>query len=280
MFFMVAALAWVVTACSEDEAVISNNENLIKEISLSIEGSNTRMAYEATDAGLKFTWADGDPVYVFPAVADNHTQVAFTYDSNTGKFTSGTGLEAGKKYYAIRGNSQTGDKYNVGGVSAALSLSAVEPLTNLPMVSDIFTATADGTFSTLHHTCGVVEIPFTGTGTLDKVQFNAFYNSTDPYVRGDFTVSFTNDDKVGTITKGDLSNYKYINEYTTYNTPLTLTSTPQSLFIPLLPGTYNNVIIYNNDGDGGDDDKLAEGLNVTVERGKVHKKSTAINVGQ
>ena len=37
-----------------------------------------------------------------------------------------------------------------------------------------------------------------------------------------------------------------------------------------------NVIIFNNDGD----DKLAENLSVTVERGKVHKKSTAINVGQ
>ncbi len=274
MFFMVAALAWVVTACSEDEAVISNNENLIKEISLSIEGSNSRMAYEAIAAGLKFTWEDGDPVYVFPAEADNHTEVTFTYDSSTGKFTSSIGLVAGKEYYAIRGNSQTGDKYNVGGVSAALSLSAVEPLTNLPMVSDIFTATADGTFSTLHHICGVVEIPFTGTGTLYKVQFNAFYNSTDPYVRGDFTVSFTNDDKVGTITKGNMNGYVYIYENTTYNTPLTLTSTPQSLFIPLLPGTYNNVIIFNNDGD----DKLAENLSVIVERGKVHKKSTAINV--
>ena len=273
MFFMVAALAWVVTACSEDEAVISNNENLIKEISLSIEGSNTRMAYEATDAGLKFTWEDGDPVYVFPAEADNHTEVLFTYDSSTGKFISGIGLEAGKKYYAIRGSSQTGDKYNVGGVSAALSLAAVESLTNLPMVSDIFTATADGTFSTLHHICGVVEIPFTGTGTLSEVMFNA-YNSTEPYVRGDFTVSFTNDDKVGTITKGNMNNYRYITEYTTNSTPLTLTSTPQSLFIPLLPGTYNNVIIYNNDGD----DELAEGLSVTVERGKVHKKATAINV--
>ena len=50
----------MVTACSEDEAVISNNENLIKEISLSIEGSNTRMAYEATAAGLKFSWVDGE----------------------------------------------------------------------------------------------------------------------------------------------------------------------------------------------------------------------------
>lgn len=275
MFFMVAALAWVVTACSEDEAVISNNENLIKEISLSIEGSNSRMAYEATAEGLKFTWADGDRVYVFPAEADNHTEVKFTYDSSTGKFTSGTGLEAGKKYYAIYGNSQSGDKYNVGGVSAALILSYAGLLTNLPMVSDIFTATADGTFSTLHHTCGVVEIPFTGTGTLDDVQFNAS-NSTELYVRGNFTVSFTADDKVGTITKENLLSYKYIYEYTTFNFPLTLTSTPQSLFIPLLPGTYNNVTIYNNDGD----DKLAEGLSVTVERGKVHKKSTAINVGQ
>lgn len=275
MFFMVAALAWVVTACSEDEAVISNNENLIKEISLSIEGSNTRMAYEATTAGLKFTWEDNDAVYVFPAEADNHAEVLFTYDSSTGKFISGIGLEVGKKYYAIRGNSQTGDKYNVGGVSAALSLSAVESLDNLPMVSDIFTATADGTFSTLHHICGVVEIPFTGTGTLDKVQFNAFY-STEPYVRGDFTVSFTNDDKVGTITKGNMNGYVYIYENTTYYNPLTLTSTPQSLFIPLLPGTYNNVIIFNNDGYN----ELAENLSVTVERGKVHLKSTAINVGQ
>lgn len=273
MFFMVAALAWVVTACSEDEAVISNNENLIKEISLSIEGSNSRMAYEATAAGLKFTWADGDPVYVFPAEADNHTEVAFTYDSSTGKFTSGTGLEAGKKYYAIRGNSQTGDKYNVGSVSAALTLSAVESLTSLPMVSDIFTATADGTFSTLHHICGVVEIPFTGTGTLSEVMFNA-YNSTEPYVRGDFTVSFTNDDKVGTITKGDMNGYRYIYEHTTNYTPLTLTAEPKSLFIPLLPGTYDKVIIYNNDGV----DELAKDLSVTVERGKVHKKSTAINV--
>lgn len=272
MFCMVAALAWVVTACSEDEAVISNNENLIKEISLSIEGSDTRMAYEATAEGLKFTWENGESVYVFPAEADNHTEVLFTYNSSTGKFTSGKGLEVGKKYYAIYGSSQTGDKYNVGGVSAALTLSGVVSLTNLPMVSDIFTATADGTFSTLHHTCGVVEIPFTGTGTLSKVFFNA-YNSTEPFVRGDFTVSFT-DDKVGTITKGNMNYYKYINEYTTYYTPLTLTSTPQSLFIPLLPGTYNNVIIYNNDGD----DELAKGLSVTVERGKVHKKSTAINV--
>lgn len=272
MFFMVAALAWVVTACSEDEAVISNNENLIKEISLSIEESNTRTAYEATTEGLKFTWADGDPVYVYPAEADNHTEVAFTYDSSTGKFKSLVGIEAGKKYYAIHGRSQAGDKYNVGGVSAALTLQATESLTRLPMVSDIFTATADGTFSTLHHTCGVVEIPFTGTGTLSKVQFNAYY-STEPYVRGDFTVSFT-DDKVGTITKGSGSNYKYITEYTTNLTPLTLTAEPKSLFIPLLPDTYDNVIIYNNNGAN----KLAEGLSVTVERGKVHKKTTAINV--
>lgn len=274
MFFMVAALAWVVTACSEDEAVISNNENLIKEISLSIEGSNSRMAYEATAEGLKFTWEDGDPVYVFPAEADNQTQVVFTYDSNTGKFTSGIGgLEAGKTYYAIRGNSQTGDKYNVGGVSAALTLSSPNSLNNLPMVSDIFTATADGTFSTLHHTCGVVEIPFTGTGTLDKVQFNAFYSTGYIFPCGDFTVSFS-DDKVGAITRKNTTPFIY--EYTNYSTPLALSSTPQSLFIPLLPGTYDNVIIFNNDGD----DILAENLSVTVERGKVHKKSTAINVGQ
>ena len=272
MFFMVAALAWVVTACSKDEAVINNNENLIKEISLSIEGSNSRMAYEATTAGLKFTWADGDAVYVFLAEAGQQTALAFTYSSSTKTFTNnGTGLEAGKKYYAVYGNSQTGEKYNVGGVSAALTLSSPNSLNNLPMVSDIFTATAGGTFSTLHHTCGVVEIPFTGTGTLTKVQFNFFESTGYLFPCGDFTVSFS-DDKVGAITRRNTTLFIY--EYTNYSTPLALSSTPQSLFIPLLPGTYDNVIIFNNDGY----DELAVNLSVTVERGKVHKKATAINV--
>ena len=275
MFFMVAALAWVVTACSEDEAVINNNENMITELSLSIEGSDARMAYEATDAGLKFAWEDGDKVYVFLAEAGQQTALAFTYSSSTKTFTNnGIGLEAGKKYYAVYGNSQTGDKYNVGGVSAALTLSSPNSLNNLPMVSDIFTATAGGTFSTLHHTCGVVEIPFTGTGTLTEVQFNFFGSTGSIFPCGDFTVSFS-DDKVGAITRKNTTPYIY--EYTNYSTPLALSSTPQSLFIPLLPGTYDNVIIFNENGFG---DKLAEGLSVTVERGKVHKKATAINVGQ
>lgn len=72
-----------------------------------------------------------------------------------------------------------------------------------------------------------------------------------------------------------MSNYKFVEEYTTYSTPLTLTAEPKSLFIPLLPGTYNNVTICNNDDISY---PLAGGLSVTVERGKVHKKSTAINV--
>ena len=276
MLFMVAALAWVVTACSEDEAVINNNENLIKEISLVIEGSDSRVSYTPDATGLKFEWEDGNRVIVLPAEANNHAAVEFKYNKSSEKFVSNTGLEAGKKYYAIHDFTQKPADCNVGGVNAGLLLAGHGRLGGLPMVSDIFTATAEGTISTFHHTCGVVEIPFTGNGTLSKVNFNAYNSTSDKFVRGDFTVSFTDEGKVGTITRGQyLSGNTYMNESTTrLGGPLTLSSTPQSLFIPLLPGTYNNVIIYNNDGV----DKLAEGLSVTVERGKVHKKAQAINV--
>lgn len=275
MFFMVAALAWVVTACSEDEAVINNNENLIKEISLVIEGSDSRVSYTPDATGLKFEWEDGNRVIVLPAEANNHAAVEFKYNKSSEKFVSNTGLEAGKKYYAIHDFTQSPADCNVGGISAGLLHAANGRLGSLPMVSDIFTATAEGTISTLHHTCGVVEIPFTGNGTLSDVDFNAYNSTSDKLVRGKFTVSFTDDGKVGTITRGQyLNNCTYITEYTTYSgDPLTLSSTPQSLFIPLLPGTYNNVKIIMNSTT-----TLAEGLSVTVERGKVHKKAQAINV--
>lgn len=274
MFFMVAALAWVVTACSEDEAVINNNENLIKEISLVIEGSDSRVSYTPDATGLKFEWEDGNRVIVLPAEADNHTAVEFKYNKSSEKFVSNTGLEAGKKYYAIYDFTQSPADCNVGGISAGLCLAADGKLGSLPMVSDIFTATAEGTISTLHHTCGVVEIPFTGNGTLSNVDFNAYNSTSDKLVRGDFTLSFTDEGKIGTITKGQyLDSNTYMTESTTrLGDPLTLSSTPQSLFIPLLPGTYNNVKIKNNNKT------VAENLSVTVERGKVHKKAQAINV--
>ena len=274
MLFMVAALAWVVTACSKDEAVINNNENLIKEISLVIEGSDSRVSYTPDATGLKFEWEDGNRVIVLPAEANNHAAVEFKYNKSSEKFVSNTGLEAGKKYYAIHDFTQKPADCNVGGVSAGLLHAANGNLGSLPMVSDIFTATAEGTISTLRHTCGVVEIPFTGSGTLSNVDFNAFNSTSDKLVRGKFTVSFTDDGKVGTITRGQYqNNCTYITESTTYlGDPLTLSATPQSLFIPLLPGTYNNVKIKNNDKT------VAENLSVTVERGKVHKKAQAINV--
>ncbi|MBR2128358.1 MAG: hypothetical protein IJ940_05780 [Bacteroidales bacterium] len=46
MFLLVAAMVWMVTACNKDEAVDKNNENLITELRLDIEGSETRMTGE------------------------------------------------------------------------------------------------------------------------------------------------------------------------------------------------------------------------------------------
>ena len=43
MFLLVAATVGMVTACNKDEAVDKNNENLITELRLDIEGRETRM---------------------------------------------------------------------------------------------------------------------------------------------------------------------------------------------------------------------------------------------
>lgn len=276
MFLFVAALVLVTTGCSKIDNA-NQTENMITELNLSIEGG-TKVAVTKDNTGLKFAWKNEDVVYVFPAKSGNTTAVVFIYDSSTDKFTSGTGLTAGADYYAVYGSSQLAEKFNTDGeVKAAMNIAFYCSLDQLPMVSDIFTATADGTFATLHHTCGVVEIPFTGSGSIYDISINA-YNSTtgDKYLRGNYNVTFAaTGGKIESIVKGSDNNYTrvYDSEYMYNSAPLTLSSTPQSVYIPVLPGSYDKVFIaWNNDAN-----EIATNLSFTVERGKVHKKSTPIN---
>ena len=279
MLFLFAA-ALMMVACNKDNEPVVNNDNLINEITLAIEKSETRTEVTNDAEGLKFEWNENDIVYVFPAESGNTTNIAFEYIPETGKFTSGiASLTEGAKYFAVSGRSQTEDKFNQGGIKAAMNLSARPYLTNLPMVSDVFTATADGTFATLHHISSVVEIPITGTEgkQIYDIEFNVYNSTSDKTPIGDVDVTFDENGIINGIIKGTASNYSSMAQYTK-SSPLTLSSTPQSIFIPILPGTYNNISIQYKVVDGNTESTIMREDEFTFVRGKLHKKSSAVNI--
>lgn len=280
MFVLVAALACVVTACSEDEAVVNNNENLITELNLAIEGSDSRLTGEhVPDEGFKFQWEDNELVYVYPAEEGESTPVKFVYDATNKIFNLDTdeevGLVAGKEYYAVCGKMQDSG-FNSGKVCAKMNLMN-HLIANLPMVSDIFTATADGTFATLHHMAGIVEIPVEGSGSIFDIELNV-YNSTtgDKNLCNIFDVNFDTDRKVSTIEKTATSSRTTMPPTVNpkSSNPLTLSETEQSLFFPALPGTYDNVLLTYYPAIGSY--KSINLGTLTVQRGKINKKSVAV----
>lgn len=279
MFLLVAAVALVVTACSEDETVVNSNENLITELKLDIEGSETRIIGEhVSDEGFKFQWENKDPVYVYPAETGNATKVTFVYDATEKIFkldTGEDGLVEGKEYYAVCGATGSSD-FNSGKVCAKMKLMN-HLLANLPMVSDIFTATAGGTFATLHHMAGIVEIPVKGSGEIYDITLSVS-GSTDENLCNVFDVTFDAEGKVSTIDKTATSSRTSMSPTIkpSSSNMLTLSETEQSLFFPALPGTYDNVQIYysiKNEGGGWSKGNLGT---LTVQRGKINKKSTAV----
>ena len=279
MFVLVAALACVVTACSEDEAVVNNNENLITEVILAIEGSDSRLTGEhVPDVGFKFQWENGDPVYVYPAEVGNSTFVTFVYDATNKIFkldTGEEGLVAGKQYYAVCGATQTSG-FNSDKICAKMNLMNHQ-IANLPMVSDIFTATADGTFATLHHMAGIVEIPVKGSVEIYDITLDVF-NSTDKNLCNYFDVNFDAEGQVSTIEKTATSSCTTMNPTLNPKSSnmLTLSETEQSLFFPALPGTYDNVRIQYSEKVGGAGYTKNNLGTLTVQRGKINKKSVAV----
>lgn len=282
MFVLVAALACVVTACSEDETVVNNNENLITELNLAIEGSDSRLTGEyVPDEGFKFQWENGDPVYVYPAEVGKSTFVTFVYDATNKIFkldTGEEGLVAGKQYYAVCGATQTSSSFNSGKICAKMNLMN-HLIANLPMVSDIFTATADGTFATLHHMAGIVEIPVKGSGEIYDIKLDV-YDSTDKNLCNYFDVNFDAEEQVSTIDKTATSSRTTMKPTLnpTSSNMLTLSGTEQSLFFPALPGTYNKVKIQYSIKDAGGGNSTDYLGTLTVQRGKINKKSVAVTI--
>jgi len=282
MFLLVATTVWMVTACSKDDAVLTDNENLITELKLYIEGSDTRITNEyVPGVGFKFKWENTEPVYVYPAEIGNSSATIFRYNEETETFTldEGSALVAGKKYYAVNGDMQDSG-FNSGKICAAMELKGNGLLGSIPMVSDIFTATAEGTFTTLHHMVGIVEIPVKGSLEIYDIKMS-IYKSTDELLYGPFTVEFDGDGKVSTITKTAGSSKTSMQPTVKYNSSsrLVLSETDQSLFFPALPGTYDKVkITYSKKDLGGGWETENLSTSLTVQRGKINKKSTAVTI--
>lgn len=146
--------------------------------------------------------------------------------------------------------------------------------------SDIFTATADGTFATLHHMAGIVEIQVKGSIEIYDIKLDV-YNSTtgDKNIGKDFDVNFDAEGNLSTVEKTSASSRSTMSPTINPNSSnkLALSETGQSLFFPALPGTYNKVIIdYAKNGSAGW--STSELGTLKVQRGKINKKSTAVTI--
>ena len=262
LFFVVAC---IMTACNNDNEVL-NEPQYITEFKADFS-ADTRMTVNSSAAGLKFTWENGDNLYVFQA--DNPTvyQKKYVYDAATQTFKLATGgytaMETGKKYFATNDVFYSGIVFTIEGdeilFKAKLYYTAGYDIADIPLISDVFDAKADGTIARMHHTVGLVEVPVkldagSSSTTLKNLGFSESAGSfiatpASPYFKEATDASFSSwanmDDK-------ELS-----------------TTTATSIFIPMLPGTYVNPNLNYNYGGTSRQKSLTGTL--TVERGKITK---------
>ena len=276
-----AVLALVAVGCSKD--ITANDEvgKIVNTLTVDIEGSNdTRLSATHSAAGFKFNWDASDEIYVVPAEADNYNFGKYKFKSNgTFEFSAGSGtpMEVGKKYYAVYGIKYSSDEMGFnseGQIRTFLQMSSMVGATTsiswLPMISDVFTCTADGTIATMHHVAGMLEVPVKVAEGTQKMTMFGLYSGTNtmsgwvsvsPSATPDWTVAKYNNGSIGTT------------KYVDWKEELSLTTTEQSIFIPVLPDTYTNINVYYNLGDetNRETDEEHYQTNLVVERGKITK---------
>lgn len=270
MFGVVAALVMVVTACSNED-VATNDVQYVKELKVNF-ASGSRIAATPFDKGLKFDWEENDEIVVVGKDFGGSYRCVFYYNPDTqtfGPLSEDGKLEVGKEYFAMH---LTYDTYNLypdsETVLVKLKLSTQNYLPNLPMITDVFTAKADGTIATMHHLAGLVEIPIKLTdGTenmISNIQLESETSDFDPFFyakpQSPYFVEFVTDRKAS-----------YLGEYS----KITLTNELQSLFFVALPDEYNDYML---DVWLTDDSHYEIELDdFKVERGKITKlKNVAI----
>lgn len=263
LFFVVAC---IMTACNNDNEVL-NEPQYITEFKADFS-ADTRMTVNPSAAGLKFTWENGDYLYVFQADDPTVYQKRYEYDAATQTFKLSTGgftaMEAGKKYFATNGVfSSAGNAFTIEGdeirFNAKLYYSTGYDIADIPLISDVFDAKLDGTIAPMHHTVGLVEVPVkldaeSSSTTLKNLGFS---QSAGTFIATPEFPYFKE------ITDGTYSSWANMGDKELS------TTTATSIFIPMLPGTYVNPYLNYKYGNRSSQKSLTGTL--TVERGKVTK---------
>ena len=273
------AVACIMAACNNDNKVL-NEPQYITEFKAVFGGADSRIAAEASAAGLKFSWEDGDKLYVYDA-EDENEYTDYKYNSATGKFEkvydSDPGMTAGEYYFATTSNPSANSFTDVNGKFAIKTQLYDEGVTNIPLISELFMAQADGTIAPMHHTVGVVEVPVKlGEGSTITEKVDVAIEVAGANVVGPFITTL--DEPYFANATGDNENYTSSSACQ----PATLNeSTPVSFFIPMLPGTYTNPTLsfYNEEYTT----QVAApveltGTSLTIECGKITKLQETVTL--
>lgn len=277
IFYLFAAtLILAAVGCSKDDAA-QEEVKYVSEIKIGFEG-DTRVTAEQIASGLKFAFEDGEEVEVY-AIDNVNTRIYYVYDATTKTLKAKNDsykLQAGKKYFAIT-NTRSNIAVQVdseGNVTADTNLDTTSGIKDMPMITDVFTASADGTVATMHHLVGVVEVPVklnSEESACDVVHYLSLAGVNG--LSGEFTA---------------MPVAPYIKEVTTpYSSTnsdvldvMLSAETATSVFIPVLPGTYTEAITLNlfyyigenlTNSGGALGGSYSNPKTLVVERGKITK---------
>ena len=226
------AVATILAACNNDNEVL-NETQYITEFKAGFGGADTRMTATANN-GLKFAWDDGDILYVYnPEDEDDYYE--YVYDLSDDKFyfdyssKGNGGLTVNKSYFATSQGLYNDSYTSVGGDFAVKTQLYYGNVTEIPLISDLFLAKADGTIATMHHTVGVVEVPvkLSAESTIPELELSDVCITVwGAKVTGQFYATPKSPYYAGIIEDGDFDEDSYAYQNATLNK-----STSVSFFI-------------------------------------------------
>ena len=276
MFFVAAAFALVAVGCSKDD-VANEGVEYVSELKLNFGKGDSRVAVTHNPAsGLKFAWAEGDEIEVYQNRENYSFKGIYQYDATSGSFTlsSGNAMTVGTEYFAVMkpSNKLTVENVGTANVQVKLELDRYVSLKKLPLISEVFTADASGTIATMHHLVGMVEIPvkLNSSATITEITSFSIYGGTN--IGGEFIATPIGPNYYKDVSSGNHTAYITDGPYTLN------TSTATSVFIPVLPGTYDAALNYRYTKDDNSVSSQVSLGNITVERGKITKVAeTTVN---
>lgn len=271
MFFLAATLVFMATGCNKENTV-TDDVQYVSELKVNFEG-DTKVSAAHSPAGLKFDWEDGDLIRILEDGNAGSPRYEYVYDESSESFKpkdEGQKMVVGTKYFALKAVNPVYNFITVEDGKSIVTLdletgsSDKKGLPVIPLISDVFTADASGTVATMHHLCGVVEVPV--NLSAEQAAQNVTYfsiNSSDGKLAGSYTATPYSPYFLGTSTP---SNTAYSEEKTT---PYAAGNT--TVFIPVLPGTCTGVFLNVHYDDGAGGTWINKEKQLVVERGKITK---------